>query len=306
MSPQYTTLSWVGDGIAGELRLAMVHPAGTGRVRSVVMPIAIEHDLTILDAAGRTRDPADDLVRLDGWLRLRVARLEDHATVLQQEALTARAEFLDHTTRWCLSHRRECRRLARRCRAAAAEAAAGASALERARRRLSALRQFVIALDVPDGALAEASSGWQRDPTQPAFVSQYSTETAFLRADPRRIGTVVEDTAGIGGDLYGTAWRRDGDDDDPCSPVPSVRGPWQLGHIPATGEVYAARRCRHRRPLVWLLARGFTDPDQARHLLTRLMRGHMLEPNSLLHAAVAVHHAADLAPKCRPGRQDRR
>lgn len=291
----------------GELRLTMVDPAGAGRVRCVVVPAAIAYDLTSLDAAGRTRDPADDLVRLDGWLRLRVARLEDHTSLLWHEELTAQHELFDHTTRWCLSHRRERRRLTRQVRAAAAEAAAGKSALARARRRLRALHQFVIALDVPGGVLAETSSGWQRDPAQPAYVSRYGTEESFLRADPRRIGTIAEDEANIGADVYGTAWRRDGDDDDPCSAEPSVGGPWLLGYIPATGEVFATRRCSYRPSLLWLLARGFTDPDQAHHLLTGLMRGHMLEPNSLLHAASAVHHAARPAPaQPGPGRQDRR
>lgn len=305
MSPHHTVLSWVKDGVMGELRLTMVEAGGADRVRSVVVPVAIDHDLIALDA-GRTSDPADDLVRLDGRLRLRVARLEDYTTLLQDEESATHHELLASTTRWWLSRRRERRRLARQVRAAAAEAAAGTSALERGRRRLRALRRFVVDLDVPDGVLAEASSGWQRDPAQPVFVSRYGTEESFLRADPRRIGTIVEGEANIGADVYGTVWRRDGDDDDPYSAEPSVGGPWWLGYIPTTGEVFATRRCGYRPGLVWLIARGFTDSNQARHVLSGLMRGHMLEPNSLLHAASAVHHVARPAPvQPGPGGQDR-
>ncbi|OLF07285.1 hypothetical protein BU204_35765 [Actinophytocola xanthii] len=86
-------------------------------------------------------------------------------------------------------------------------------------------------------------------------------------------------------------WRRDGDDDDPYTDEPAVLGPWQLGYIPATGEIYATRRCHYREPQVWLLAAGYTDPNRARQLLATLKR-HMGEPNSLLLAAQKAHIAA--------------
>ena len=170
---------------------------------------------------------------------------------------------------------------------------------------IDCLREFITDLEVPDGMRAEASSGWLRDPARPEFVSCYGSEATFVRADPHRAaGHRDGDAVGIDGPVYGTAWRRDGDDDDPVLPTPSVSGPWRVGYIPATGEVYASRRCRHRPPAVWLLARGVPDTDQTHELLTALRRRHMLAPNSLLLVAAVVHHAAQLVD--RPSRQARK
>jgi hypothetical protein len=84
MSPRHTTLSWVEDDIAGESPRTIVEPGEIGRTRFVVVPRAIDHDLTVLDAAGATSNPADDLLRAVGLLRLRVARLTDDMTLLPQ------------------------------------------------------------------------------------------------------------------------------------------------------------------------------------------------------------------------------
>lgn len=180
----------------------------------------------------------------------------------------------------------------------------GDSARLRVLRRLWALRAFVIALEVSGGALAEVSRGWQRDPARPDVVSRYGNETTFVLTDPRRAAdSRDQDALRIDGLVYGTAWRRDGDD-DPYSPAPSVSGPWRVGYIPAIGEVYASRRRPARPPAVWLLARGVTDADQIHQQLTALRRKRMLAPNSLLLAATVVHHAAQ--PADRSSGQDRR
>jgi hypothetical protein len=84
MSPRHTTLSWVEDDSAGASRRTIVEPGEIGRTRFVVVPRAIDHDLTVLDAAGATSDPADDLLRADGLLRPNAARLTDDTTLLLQ------------------------------------------------------------------------------------------------------------------------------------------------------------------------------------------------------------------------------
>lgn len=75
-------MSWVEDDRACSVRLDIVESAGCDWPRRIAVPVAIVFDLTFLDTAGRTRDPADDLLRLEGLLRLRVARLSDHAVLL--------------------------------------------------------------------------------------------------------------------------------------------------------------------------------------------------------------------------------
>jgi hypothetical protein len=89
MSPRHTTLSWVEVGSAGESRRTIVEPGEIGRTRFVVVPGAIDHDLTVLDAVSATSDPADDVPRPDGLLRPNAARpnaarLTDDTTLLLQ------------------------------------------------------------------------------------------------------------------------------------------------------------------------------------------------------------------------------
>jgi hypothetical protein len=150
------------------------------------------------------------------------------------------------------------------------------------------LREFVIALDVPDGLLAQARAGWHRNSAQPVYVSTYASETLFAIADPRRANSRPEGGMVIAGELFGVGWRRDGDDDDPHAEEPTVFGPWQLGYIRATGEVYATRHCHYLDEEVWLLGRLLVDPDIVRQLLINL-KHHMREPNSLLRVAQTIH-----------------
>jgi hypothetical protein len=150
------------------------------------------------------------------------------------------------------------------------------------------LREFVIALDVPDGLLAQARAGWHRNPAQPVYVSTYASETLFVIADPRRANSRPDGGMIIAGELFGVGWRRDGDDDDPHAEEPTVLGPWQLGYIRATREVYATRRCHYLDEEVWLFGRLLADPDITRQLLTNL-KHHMREPNSLLRVTQTIH-----------------
>src|SRR5262249_37582953 len=112
------------------------------------------------------------------------------------------------------------------------------------------------------------------------------------------------ETPSIAGELYGTTWRRDGDDDDPWSAEPAMQGRWQLGFIPATSEVYAISRRSGNESTVWLRARGFTDLEQAHRGLTALMQGHRLDPNPLISAAHVLSETARTSAAPAPGGTD--
>jgi hypothetical protein len=130
-------------------------------------------------------------------------------------------------------------------------------------------------------------------------VSSYASERVFVTANPRRATSSPAVGLGeIAGEVFGERWRRDGDDDNPYTDEPAVVGPWHLGYIPNTGQIYASRHCAYRTPRVWLLAHGHTDPDRARELLDEL-HPRMSEPNSLLYAAQMVHAAS--ASECGRG-----
>lgn len=161
---------------------------------------------------------------------------------------------------------------------------------------VDAIRGFVLRLDSPVGSLAGTRAGWRRDPARPPYVSEYASEQLFVLADPCRAAVPKPGIPGglsvVAGEMFGVGWRRDGDDDDPLSDEPALLGPWQLGYIPTTGEVYAVRRCHYRDPRVWLLARGHTQPDRTRHLLT-VLKNRMGEPNSVLLAARIAQATAE-------------
>lgn len=303
MSPQHTTLSWHHDA-TGHLRLRVADPTQAGLRRAFDVPTDIRteihdlinsHELIGSRGAGSRTDPASDLIRLESALRLRAARLEEVTTQLRQRVDHTRAAL--DTARGLNGQRglaklRDRRQLAAQLGDAVDELTA-AEARDEARDRVRAVREFVIALDIPDGLLAQARVGWQRDPARPAFVSMFASEAIFATADMRRaLPTIGWNTPGVAGEQFGVGWRRDGDDDDPHTDEPAVIGPWQLGYLPATGEVYATRRCHYLDEQVWLLGAGFTDPEVARGLLAGLKQGHMREPNSLIHAAHSIHDTA--------------
>jgi hypothetical protein len=163
------------------------------------------------------------------------------------------------------------------------------------RTHISLLRRFVIDLRPPDGDLRDAAEGWQRDPRAPATVVLFLDVDQFLDADPRRAtrgewgGRTI---AGI--ETFGLGWRRDGDDerqdrhgsdDDLALP-----GPWQLGYVRRTGDVYAIRRGLDLPQQVWLLGTGFDTQHDVCSVLFPVMP-QMRTPNSLIVAANAVHIA---------------
>lgn len=267
-------------------------------------PVLVVDSLVEPDGPGLTVDPAADLIRAESRWRLRAAQLEDTTDQLRRAATTVLADLLalpDHPGLLPgLLTRGERRELSTVFQHAVHDLATTIRVLTVARHRVRAVRDFVIALDLPDGLLGGARAGWRRDPARPSFVSSYASEDVFVVADPRRAALPSNGPAGlagavrpVAGERYGLSWRRDGDDDDPYTDEPAVIGPWQLGYIPATGEIYASRRCHYRDPRVWLLARGHTDPDRTRLLLSTLKQRHMAEPNSLLHAAQVLHNTAD-------------
>jgi hypothetical protein len=263
--------------------------AGVDRGRCVAVPGEVLHGVSQVD--GLTRDPASDLIRAESGWRLRTRSLEDSCTRWERAAVTAFADLRAlPATRALLTGRDRAARA--RLRRAVHELAATVGDLSVARRRVRALREFVIGLDVLDGLLGEARAGWQRAPARPVFVSTYADEQVFVTANPRRSIAYPSSLFGwpgpIAGEAFGVAWRRDRDDDNPYTHEPAVIGPWHLGYIPGTGEIFASRRCLYRDPQVWLLARGHTDPQRTRRLL-RDLQPRMNEPNSLLHAAHIVH-----------------
>jgi hypothetical protein len=163
------------------------------------------------------------------------------------------------------------------------------------RTHVALLRRFVIDLHPPQGNLRDAAEGWQRDPRVPASVVLFIDQDQFLDADPRRAtiaGWGGRTIAGI--EEFGQGWRRDGDDerqlhhdhDDELSQA----GPWQIGHIPRSGDIYAIRRGAYLPQQVWLLGTGFDTHPDVRDALFPVMP-QMRQPNSLILAAKAVHGA---------------
>lgn len=163
------------------------------------------------------------------------------------------------------------------------------------RSHVALLRQFVIDLQPPQGDLRDAAEGWQRDPRVPASVVLFVDVDQFLDADPRRATTAEWGGRTIAGiETFGLGWRRDGDDErqgyrDEEDEL-ALPGPWQIGHIRRSGEVYAIRRGAYLPEQVWLLGAGLhahTEVGEALLPVMPLMR----TPNSLILAASAVHAA---------------
>ncbi len=162
--------------------------------------------------------------------------------------------------------------------------------LEHWQLHIAQVRDFVGALGVEHGPLAAAAAGWRRSPDRPEYVREFASEEAFVAADPRRAAETQRITL-LDAEDFGRGWRRDpDDDDDPLGGDPELVGPWEVGYLPATGEIYGLRRgWAHRSVQVWLLG-GPMAPDAARRLLARAER-HRLEPNSLLLVAQMTHQA---------------
>jgi hypothetical protein len=280
------------------------------------VPIGVMEALTEDGHADLTDDPATDLIRAESRWRLRSAQLEDTTAQLYTVAV---AEFADlHTlpptprevTDRLIEQALDPSQPPTLLRTALDQFVASCRYLSAAQDRVRAVRGFVIGLalpgvDAPAGLLAGVRSGWRRDPAMPRHVAAYASEDVFVAANPRRGFTrparanrdwlMAPDDGPVAGEVFGVSWRRDGDDDDTYTDEPAVLGPWQLGYIPATGEIYATRHCHYRDPQVWLLARGYTNPEWTRRVLSNLKR-RMGEPNSLLLAARVLRTAAAHEP----------
>jgi hypothetical protein len=297
MSSHHSQLSW--DLAAGRLRLRVADPMLAGLDHGFDVPAEITAELedlldreltapatTLLGGDHLSSDPAGDLIRLESHLRRQAALAERTVAQLRQTVETLPAEPAGHlvdTTN---------------------ELAAAVDARDQARHLIHVVREFVIAVDPPDGLLAQTRDGWLFDPNRPPFVSMYASENLFAIADPRRItpnpdrdrkGGGTGDQRVVAGEQFGVGWRRDGDDDDPDTDEPAVIGPWQLCYLPATGEVYATRRCHYLPPEVWLLGRRFVNAEQTRRMLSDLKQD-MNQPNSLILAAHAIEEAARRSP----------
>ncbi|MFC4859193.1 hypothetical protein [Actinophytocola glycyrrhizae] len=280
------------------------------------VPFDVMEALTDDGRVDVTDDPAADLIRAESRCRLKAAHIENTTAQLYTMALSEVSDVLGYPptqtdfTDELLEQAMDPARPPTLLRTALNQFVASCEVLSAAHDRVRAIRAFVLNLDLPGvdapaGLLAGAQSGWRRDPATPRQVSTYASEEVFVAAKPRRRvvgaaraldnGMNVSDGTLVAGEVFGVGWRRDGDDDDPYTDEPAVLGPWQLGYIPATGEIYATRRCHYRDPQVWLLARGHTNPEWTRRLLGTLKR-RMGEPNSLLLVADALRVSAGNDP----------
>jgi hypothetical protein len=282
MSPQHTQLSWRTAG--GQLRLRVADPAEiTAELEDLLDRELTAPDTTTPGNDNASSDPASDIIRLESHLRRQATLAARTVAKLQQTVETMQAEPAGHLVE------------------TVNELAAATDVRDQALRLVHAVREFVIAVDPPDGPLSQACDGWVLAPGRPGFVSMYASENLFAIADPRRSTPGPDrdrsrggagDRRVIAGEQFGMGWRRDGDDDDPDTNEPAVIGPWQLCYLPATGEVYATRHCHYLPPEVWLLGRRFVNPEPTRRMLNLLKRRRMNQPNSLILAAHVIEEAA--------------
>lgn len=238
---------------------------------------------------GTSADPAEDLITLEARLAGLVAHLLTKVEQAELAIARARTDRVGNDNRWSPNARR-------RRRAAATELNAGITRhteagvlLDEARSLQHTLRRFVIELDATAGPLARAAAGWSRSPDVPAGVIVFDPQDNFLLVDSRR----AEPDRGystVAGEVFGRQWRRDGD--DALDAAPEHSGPWQLGYIPRTREIYASRHSGYLTQQVWLLGKDFS-PLQAHEALTEL-EPRMREPNSLILAANTVHAVRSL------------
>ncbi|MGM1062059.1 hypothetical protein [Saccharothrix sp. Mg75] len=224
-----------------------------------------------------TADAADDLLLLEAALR------RESAEALQR---------LDSAQRSITTTRSARQPDGGGLEQAVAEHTQAVRDMEHARALIEDLREFVIGLDPPAGALRAAAEGWRRSPDVPAQVVVFDDETTFLALDPRRATTTGLGVSVLdGAEEWGWAWRRDGDDDDLSAALqPDRCGQWVLGYLPATREIYAVLRGAGLPMRIWLLGRDFTA-DTARAVLDDLAP-RMGQPNSLITAAGTIHSAS--------------
>lgn len=238
-----------------------------------------------------TADAAVDLVEIEARLRGLAAQLALEATSVERELAAQRHHVAQLPQAWWAWRSAQERRRTLRLLGATLERHAQlADLMDETQALQTAVRDYVISLDAPAGLLREAADGWKRSPDVPPSVIVMGTEDDFFAADPRRTrpdwGYPIAEA-----DVFGEQWRRDGDDDPHVRPAESS-GPWQLGYIPRTGEIYTSRRCGHLLQEVWLLGKDFGT--QHAHAILDGLLPRMREPNSLILAAGVVHAARTL------------
>ncbi|QFZ20584.1 hypothetical protein [Saccharothrix syringae] len=224
-----------------------------------------------------TADAADDLLLLEAALRQESAEAVQRLDSAQQRITTTRSA--PQPDGGLLEQ-------------AVADHTQAVRDLEHARALIEDLREFVIGLDPPAGALRAAAEGWRRSPDVPAQVVTFDDETTFLALDPRRATTTGLGVFALDGvEEWGWAWRRDGDDDDLSAALqPDRCGQWVLGYLPTTREIYAVLRGAGLPTRIWLLGRDFA-PETAHAVLDDLAP-RMGQPNSLITAAGTIHSAS--------------
>ncbi|GAB3889982.1 hypothetical protein GCM10029964_060660 [Kibdelosporangium lantanae] len=261
-----------------------------GRADPVPGPVADR----LRDEMVLSPDPGYDVIDLERRLRGIAAELADEIERGEcRLALTRTATLTSPTPWWSWAAWRQWRSVHHERTAAILVHTSLTETYEQTRGLQQQLRQYVVGLEGATGILAEAARGWRRSPEVPgSVVAVFDSEDAFT-TDSRRANEHSWAYPAIGGDILGRGWRRDGDDDAPdCLALDRV-GPWEIGYISRTEEVYAARRSTYRPELVWLLGTDLSQ-DRAYGLvdaLTEIKR----EPNSLIAAAELVADASQTA-----------
>jgi FAD/FMN-containing dehydrogenase len=249
-------------------------------------------------------DPGTDVIDLERRLRGIAAEVADEIERSEcRLALSRTATLTSPTPWWSWAAWRQWRSAHHERTAAILAHTTLIETYEQTRGLQQQLRQYVMSLEGTTGILAEAARGWRRSPEVPgSVVAVFDSEDAFT-TDTRRANEYTWAYPAIGGDILGRGWRRDGDDDAPdCLALDRV-GPWAIGYVPRTEEIYATRRSTHRPGLVWLLGTDLS-PDRAYGLvdsLTRIKR----EPNSLIAAAELVADASCAAKRDQAAESDR-
>lgn len=253
---------------------------------------------------GVTTNPARDVLRLEAQLRGQIAELRG---LLDQEV--RRLDVADTAAArsarpwWSWAAKRQWRANQDEQRAAAESVQVVTDAYDEVCDLHRSLRAFVVSLDMALGPLAAAAAGWQRSPDPPDGVVVFDDEAAFLQVFPR-CAVSPEWPDQLAGDVAGTAWRRDSDDDPD---LVDDGGTWEVRINRQTNMVYATRRGLHVPPGMWLLSNDIPD-GQAEALIVDL-QPRMREPNSLPLLAETVQAAVSdqaTAPAPRSADRDQR
>lgn len=259
----------------------------------VAVPEVIAEWLIGPSGIDTTASPGADLLALEGQLRVMAAELEIEVDRAERRVRDARITFAAAAGLWwSWAARRAWTKHEAELDAAIASHGVLVSAYTTARETQAELRQYVIGLDRPSGLLAEAARGWRRSPEAPPSVVRFDDEDQFVLGNVRRASELGYPV--IGGDVLGHGWRRDHDEDDPDSRPLERIGPWTVGYIPRTGELYATRRSAFVPSQVWLLGSGI--PAQQAYALHDEIGDCRREPNSLI---LLAHEAAQVVRRDR-------